>query len=132
MRGDLTSRADIEKLVDTFYTHVRADEWLGPIFGDVAHVDWSMHLPRMYAFWEAVLFSGGGFKGNPLAVHEALNQMRPLEAREFDRWVSLFHATVDALFTGAVADDAKQRASRIALVMQFHLGIIRSPLAFAR
>lgn len=118
---DLTSRADVERLVDTFYDRVRADERLGPIFDVIARVDWRAHLPRMYAFWEAVLFGVPGFTGDPLAAHRALARRTPLTAREFDRWIALFHESVDALFTGPHADDAKRRAVRIAGVMQYHI-----------
>ena len=38
---DLTSRTDIERLVDAFYERVRADDCLGPIFNDIARVEWS-------------------------------------------------------------------------------------------
>jgi hemoglobin len=124
--ADIASRADIERLVDAFYNLVRADEILGPIFNDVAKVDWPVHLPKMYAFWEALLFGVPGFKGNPLAVHRALAQRTPLTPVEFGRWVEIFHATVDALFAGPVANDAKQRASRIAVVMQQQIAADRT------
>jgi hemoglobin len=118
---DLASRADIVRLVDAFYARVRADGILGPIFDDVAHTDWDRHLPRMYDFWDAVLFGAPGFHGNPLAVHRALALRVPLGAGEFGRWLALFHETVDALFRGPVAEDTKLRASRIATVMRHHI-----------
>lgn len=118
---DLTSRADIEQLVDAFYDRIRADARLGPIFDDVARVDWAAHLPKMYAFWESILFGAAGFKGNPLAVHRALARQTPLAPDDFDRWLELFATTVDDLFAGPVADEAKRRAMRIASVMQFHI-----------
>ena len=119
---DITSRADIARMVDAFYGAVRADALLGPIFNDVAHTDWDLHLPKMYDFWETVLFgTRTGFRGNPLAVHLRLSTQVPLGGREFARWIELFHGTVDALFAGPVADDAKLRASRIAYVMQHHI-----------
>jgi hemoglobin len=118
---DIASRTDIEQLVDTFYGQVRADDRLGPIFNDVARVDWATHLPKMYAFWDAVLFGVPGFKGNPLATHHALAQHAPLTAREFDRWVALFHRSVDLLFAGPTAEEAKRRAQQIAATMLYHL-----------
>ena len=120
-RHDITGRTDIVRLVDTFYDRVRADDLLGPIFDDIANVDWAVHLPKMYAFWDSVLFGTPGFKGNPLAVHRALAGKATLTAREFGRWVSLFHDSVDEAFAGPMADEAKRRASRIAVVMQFHI-----------
>lgn len=119
--ADIATRADIVRLVDSFYRLVREDEILGPIFDDVAQVDWAAHLPKMYDFWEAVLFGRPTFKGNPLAVHLALAQKTPLTSHEFDRWVALCHATVEELFEGEVADMARLRASRIATTMQYHL-----------
>jgi hemoglobin len=118
---DIETRADIEVLVNAFYTRVRADELLGPIFDGVARVDWDEHLPKMYDFWELVLFGSSRFKGNPLAAHRALARQTPLGGREFGRWIELFHTTVDELFAGAVADEARLRALRIAAVMQHHI-----------
>jgi hemoglobin len=118
---DITSREDIVHLVDAFYARVRQDALLAPIFDGVAHVDWAAHLPKMYNFWESVLFGSVGFKGNPLAVHRMLAFRAPLTSREFDRWLDLFRASVDAAFAGPTAEEAKGRASRIAAVMQHHI-----------
>ena len=119
--ADLTSRADIVQLVDAFYERVRRDSLLGPIFDDVARVDWPAHLPRMYDFWETVLFGSATFKGDPLAVHRDLARLTPLTAREFDHWVDLFHRTIDDHFAGPGAHDAKLRAARIAVNLQRHI-----------
>lgn len=121
LKPELASRADIERLVDAFYQQVQADDLLGPIFNDVANVDWSAHLPRMYDFWESVLFGAPAFKGNPLSVHRLLARQAAMTEREFGRWIALFEATVDGLFSGPVAQEAKTRASRIASVMQFNI-----------
>jgi hemoglobin len=118
---DIDSRADIERLVNDFYERVRGDELLRPIFDDVAQTDWARHLPKMYDFWEGVLFGVAGFRGNPLAVHRELACRVPLREREFGRWLDLFHESVDTLFCGPCAEDAKTRALRIAAVMQHHI-----------
>ena len=120
-RPDIASRSEIVRLVDAFYHRVQQDELLGPIFMDVARVDWGSHLPKMYDFWESVLFGTATFRGNPLAVHSALARQTAMTSREFDRWVALFHATVDDLFAGTVAEEIKLRATRIAFTMQHHL-----------
>jgi hemoglobin len=117
-RFDITDRRDVACLVNVFYDRVRDDVLLGPIFDDVAHVDWSTHLPRMYDFWESVLFGTATFKGTPLAVHRALARHAPLNAEAFDRWVALFQTTVDDLFSGTMADHAKNSAARIAATME--------------
>lgn len=130
-RFDITDRRDVACLVNVFYDRVRDDRLLGPIFDDVAHVDWATHLPRMYDFWESVLFGTSTFKGTPLVVHRALARHTPLTAEAFDHWVTLFETTVDDLFTGTMADHAKHSAVRIAATMKQHLTIsdpVHSPL----
>ena len=125
---DIGSRADIERLVNTFYVRVRADERLGAIFDRIARVGWDTHLPKMYDFWESVLFGTGIYQGNPLAVHQMLAQRTPMTDLEFNRWVELFHQTVDDLFTGPLALETKLRASRIAALMQERLNQSRTRL----
>lgn len=110
-------------LVDHFYGLVKSDDLLGPIFTDIAKVDWEEHLPKMYAFWESVLFGAPGYKGRPLPVHLALSNQTQLSAREFGRWLGLFHRAVDQLFEGPQARLAKERASRIADVLAHHLTV---------
>lgn len=121
VRPDLNSRTEIVRLVDAFYERVRADAILGPIFNDVADVDWATHLPKMYDFWDSVLFGTPGFKGDPLDAHRKLAMRVPLGEREFARWLMLFNESVDALLSGPQADDVKRRAARIASVMQHHI-----------
>jgi len=118
MKKDIANRADIQQLVDTFYIKVRADETIGYLFNEVAQVNWELHLPRMYDFWENILFQTGSFKGNPMAAHVLLHQKSPLSAAHFDRWQQLFLATVDELFEGEMAELIKQRALSIATMMR--------------
>ena len=80
MKKDISNRADIQLLVDSFYNKVRADETIGYLFNDVAKVNWEQHLPRMYDFWENILFQTGSFKGNPMVAHVQLHQKSPLSA----------------------------------------------------
>jgi hemoglobin len=118
---DLADRSDIAVLVDAFYERIRGDTVLGPIFDEVAEVDWGLHLLKMYDFWDSVLFGTVGFKGDPLTVHRNLSGRTPMTSVEFDRWLQLFGGSVDALFAGPVADQAKTRAGRIAAVMLHHI-----------
>jgi hemoglobin len=118
MKKDLEGREDIQLLIDSFYIKVRQDELIGPIFNDVAKVDWTHHLPVMYDFWEGVLFHKGGYAGNPMRVHKQLNERFPLEQVHFDRWLSIFRHTLDELFEGPVTEQARQRALSIATMIR--------------
>jgi hemoglobin len=120
-RLDIIDFRDVACLVNVFYDRVRDDGILGPIFDDIAHVDWATHLPRMYDFWESVLFARATFKGAPLVVHRALAQQTPLTSDAFSRWVTLFQSTVDDLFSGPMAEHAKNSAARIAATMEHNI-----------
>ena len=51
IRHELDSEHRIAEMVRRFYADVNTDDLLGPIFNEVAAVDWSAHLPRLTAFW---------------------------------------------------------------------------------
>ena len=63
---DIESKDDIILLVNEFYTKIQIDPIIGYIFTDVAKLDWNVHLPKMYSFWESILFGTGSYKGNPM------------------------------------------------------------------
>ncbi|MEQ8685214.1 MAG: group III truncated hemoglobin [Imperialibacter sp.] len=119
MKRDITSRADIEKLVDQFNSKVRIDNTIGYIFTDIAALDFARHMPTMYKFWETTLLGVMSYKGNPMSVHIQLDKKEPLKKEHFDRWLELWTATVDDLFEGSKAEEAKTRASQIRNLMQY-------------
>lgn len=121
MRKKLETRQDIELLVNSFYAKVQQDELIGYIFSEVAKVNWDHHLPKMYEFWEAILFGKKGFKGNPMEVHFKLNQEHPLEEKHFERWKKIFFESIDEHFEGEIAEQAKQKATSIAGLMLFKI-----------
>ncbi|MBK8610731.1 MAG: group III truncated hemoglobin [Chitinophagaceae bacterium] len=121
MKNDITSRKDIELLVDEFYRKIRTDDMIGFIFVNIAKVNWEKHLPVMYDFFENVLFYTGGYTGNPMLLHKHINQLFPLTDSHFNRWLLLFDTTVAELFGGERAELVKQRARSIATVMQIKI-----------
>ncbi len=100
MKLDIANRTDITKIVDQFYNKIKEDKLLGTIFTDVAHVNWEKHLPKMYDFWEFILLKTGEYNGRPFPPHLALNHVVPLKGMHFERWLSLFHQTINDLFEG--------------------------------
>lgn len=118
---DLANRDDVERLVVAFYESAFRDPLIGPIFTEVARMDLAAHLPIMCDFWETVLFRSGAYRRNALQVHVALHARHPLTGEHFARWLELWDATVDALYTGPIAERAKVQAERIAGSMQRRL-----------
>ena len=116
-KPDISGKPQIEQLVNAFYRRVRGDEVLGFIFDRVAQTNWETHLPKMYAFWETVLFRSGGYTGNPLAAHAKLVPQTEMGRAQFDRWLMLFRSTVDELFAGEKADRIKNCAEDMANVI---------------
>jgi hemoglobin len=118
MKNDIGDRNDIKTLVDNFYIKVRRDETIGYLFNDVAKVNWEQHLPRMYDFWDNIIFQAGNYIGNPMVAHTQLHQQSPLTEAHFERWLQLFFETVNEQFSGEKAELVKQRAQSIATMMQ--------------
>lgn len=114
---DIINREDIELLVNSFYDKIRADTTIGYIFNDVAAVDWIIHLPKMYSFWETVLLGKMNFKGNPMVTHIQMSGTTEMNQAHFDQWLKLWNATIDEHFKGTVSTEAKQRGKNIAGLM---------------
>ena len=120
MKPDIQTRADVVFLVDTFYTAVKESS-INYFFADVAKIDWDVHLPRMYSFWESIIFGKSTFTGNPMVKHLALDNLSPVNKADFEIWLSLWIKTVDANFQGERAEETKSRAQNIANLMQFKI-----------
>ena len=69
--------AYISVLVDTFYTRVRADRLIGPIFEETIRDDWEHHLRgKMKDFWASVALQAGRYSGEPIS-RPTKNSWRP-------------------------------------------------------
>ena len=110
MKRDIETRADIDELLGEFYKIAPFDNEIGHYFDDV---DVASHIPVIADFWEKVLFGNAVYFGNPMTVHELLHKKSPLKLEHFARWVEIFGRTVDRLFEGETADNAKLRAEMI-------------------
>ena len=118
MKADLAGRKGLESVVNRFYEHVLADAQLAPFFNQHFRVHFDKHLPRMYDYWENVLLHTGAYNGNPMRTHQILHQQHPMKPADFNRWLQLFHETVDELFEGPQAHELKLRARNIAYLME--------------
>ena len=107
---EIISLDDIKKLVDTFYGKVRNDDLIGPVFNDRIQSRWPQHLEKMYTFWQTVLLGEHTYFGSPFPPHANL----PVSHIHFEKWMELFTQTIDELFTGEKANDAKWRAGKMA------------------
>lgn len=127
MMPDITDRPDLVRLVDAFYTKVRADTQLGHVFDSVAKVDWDKHLPKLYDFWDSVMFRAGTFRGNLIATHAGLMPLTELGWPLFERWLELFRLTVKELFAGERAEHIVRCAEDMAGVIYSRIHGTRDP-----
>ncbi|GAB0154930.1 hypothetical protein CHRYSEOSP005_01900 [Chryseobacterium sp. Alg-005] len=121
----LESREDIELLVNSFYEKVTQDETIGFFFNDIAKVNWDHHLPKMYSFWESILFGQMTYKGNPMAVHFPINEIEAMEMKHFEKWIELWKKTIEENFVGENADMAIYKAENIAKLMAYKMEMAR-------
>lgn len=118
---DGITEASIVRLVDDFYSKVRCDRELGPIFDRaLAEHEWPAHLAKMYAFWSSVMLTSGRYKGDPVATHRGVIGIEP---GLFARWLDLFETTAVELFApehaAAFAVKARRIAESLKLVLFF-------------
>lgn len=119
---DLENREDVSLLVNTFYSKLRADEVLGPIFNGII-TDWDGHLELLTDFWETQLFLKRKYYGNPIKAHNEMDDKmnHSITPEHFGLWLNLWFQTIDALFTGDNAFIAKNRARQISSMLYLQI-----------
>ncbi len=118
---DIKNREDIDALMNAFYAKAIPDEMIGYFFTEVTKMDIVNHLTIIGDFWESLLFGINKYHGDPMKIHQHINQLSVFKEEHFDRWVSLFTATVNELFEGEIAERTKQRATSISTVMKIKI-----------
>lgn len=118
---DLDGRGAIHDLVIHFYREIALDDLLGPVFGEVAEVDWADHIPRLIDYWCRVLLGRPGYDGRILGAHQRVNEIQAFEPDMFERWYRLFVASVDSSWAGPHAEAAKDHALRMSGVLSRRL-----------
>ena len=108
--NDILTLTDIKKLVDTFYNKVRNDKLLAPVFNERIQDRWQEHLQKMYSFWQTLLLEDKTYTGKPFPPHAHLS----VDHSHFQKWLEIFIETIDMLFRGEKAEEAKWRAKKIA------------------
>ena len=126
-KKDIQTRDDVYLLVSSFYKKVRKDAVLGPFFNDVIK-DWDAHLNRLTSFWESSLFLKTKYLGNPLEAHIQVDKENNNTITEFHfgLWINLWVQTIDELFEGDYANNAKERARKMGTFLYLKIFEARS------
>lgn len=112
--ADILTEKDVAILVNAFYGKVRQDELLASVFNPIIKDNWDFHLKRMVDFWSTILLYTKKYKDDPMPKHLPL----AIGKEHFERWLKLFNETIDELFEGEIADNARKRANNIARIMK--------------
>ncbi|MEO8253020.1 MAG: group III truncated hemoglobin [Flavobacterium sp.] len=120
--ADIQNLDDIKLLVDTFYAKVRKDSLIGPIFNEKIGAKWVEHLERMYRFWQTILLEEHTYSGSPFPPHKHL----PVAKEHFNRWMEIFTETINTLFEGPLAEEAKLRAKNMAEMFFYKIEYFRN------
>lgn len=126
-KRDIKTRDDIFLLVSSFYVKVRKDTVLGPFFND-AIKDWDAHLDNLTSFWQASLFLKTKYMGNPLKAHVKVDQENNNSISEvhFGLWLNLWFETINELFEGDYAENAKHKARKMSTFLYLKIFEARS------
>jgi hemoglobin len=116
-KQDILNLDDVKQLVNVFYGKVRENEMLAPVFNERIQDRWPEHLEKMYRFWQTVLLEEHTYFGAPFPPHAKLQ----VAHAHFEKWMELFNQTVDELFVGERAEEAKWRGQKMAQMFEIKI-----------
>lgn len=116
-KKDIATREELYALLSAFYGKALVDDVLAEPFAEIRQQGLESHLPVMCDFWETMLFRERKYRGSALSVHRHVYAETPLTSAHFIRWLTLWWETIDAMFAGPVADQAKLFGRRTAWAM---------------
>ena len=103
------SEAQIDRVVARFYSAVRREPSLAPIFA--AHVtDWPAHEKKIGRFWRNALLLQRSYDGNPVQIHQAAGNVH---SEHFPIWLKLFDQALDQELPADLAHSWSALAQRI-------------------
>lgn len=123
-KKQIENRADVFLLVSSFYQKIKKDAIIGTFFlKTIPEEEWDDHIEKLTDFWESNLFLVRKYMGNPIKAHRDVdtNFNHEISQEHFGKWLELWFTTVDELFIGAKATQAKERARNIASMLFFKM-----------
>lgn len=115
---DLDTTEQIHEMVTRQYVDVVQDELLEPYFNFASEfIDWQAHIASVSDYWSHVLLYAPGYDIDVIEAHRPLHHTDPFTPELFDRWLEVFHDTVDGGWSGPNAEHAKKRATGMAWAM---------------
>ncbi len=126
MKPDIQSRNDIELFIYAFYQKAINDKTIGHFFEHIMGEQFDEHLHTICQFWATLLLQEGSYQGRLIQKHLILDQKHTIEAKHMERWQFLFYETLDQMFAGPIADDAKRRVEIMGSLMLAKINYLRN------
>jgi hemoglobin len=112
---DLDSPDEIFEMVTRQYAVVVEDDVLGPYFStDGLFVDWQALIGSVSDFWDHVLLYAPDYPIDVIERHRAVHERRPFTAAALDRWLEIFHETLETGWSGPNTRRAAKRGTGMA------------------
>jgi len=114
---DIQNREHLYLLVSTFYSRIKTNELLGPIFtAAIPEDEWNQHMEKITEFWNSAVFGSMTYRGNPAMKHVQVDKSNDFSVTQnhFKVWLDNWNSVVDENFSGAVAENVKMRARKMA------------------
>ena len=114
MKKDISTYDDCLLLIEKFYDKLLIDDQIAHFFIELYLKE---HIPKVADFWAFILIDRPGYSNNMMTAHARLD----LKEKDFERWLDLFHETINDLFDGEKANLAIERSKLIAWTMKTKL-----------
>ena len=119
MKQDISTRNDIHFIITKFYKKLVADKNMLPFFEVIVkenHLE--EHIETITDFWQDLLLYTSSYRNNVMQKHLDFNKKKVFKKEHFTTWLLYLTTTIDDFFEGQNAQNMKDRAASIAMVMQ--------------
>lgn len=119
MKSDISTREDIHHIITEFYKKLISDEFMLPFFETIVkenHLE--EHIETISDFWQDILLYTSSYTNNVMQKHLDFNKKVKFKKEHFITWLKYLTSTIDDFFEGQNAQNMKDRANSIAMVMQ--------------
>lgn len=106
-----TDEAQLASFVHAFYSRVRADQLLGPVFNDSVH-DWPRYLKTFEDIWSSVKFRTGQYTAH--SIPEGLKHKQSITTELFRSWLTSWRDTAEELMRQSAAAVLQFKAAQMA------------------
>lgn len=98
-------RSNLERFLKNFYSHVRLDPLIGPVFNEMID-DWTAHIAKIAEFWSLQMGGPSSYRGGLMARHFPLS----LTPEHFNAWLELWEKTCRTHFGDSEVDEVIELA----------------------